>query len=75
MKNIGHWKRGNQYWHIKEDGALLINLPEDNHHYNGDVIFFNPNDSPVFYQKGRVKIKKEEWNKVKNDLIERLINF
>ena len=74
--NLGYFKRNNQYWHIKNTETLLINLPEKNNHYNGDSsIFFHPDDSPVTCQEGREKITKEEFEKVKNDYVNRISTF
>lgn len=73
----GFFKRGlYQYWHIKEDETLLINLPEKGRHYNGDsTIFFHPTDSPVFEHGGRIAISRKEFEEVKKKYLERVAKF
>lgn len=75
---VGYWRRGqNQYWHIKEDSALLINLSEEGKHYDGDghYIFFKWPDSVIRHHAGRVPITREEFEKVKGTLVKRILNF
>jgi len=76
-KYQGYWRRGRfQYWHIKENGALLINTAEPNAHYNGDAhIFFDENDSPANHHVGRCPITKEEFDQVKELHIKRLNEY
>lgn len=81
MKNpknlIGYWKRGkNQFWHITEDSALLINNSEPNAHYDGNAhIFFEPQDGPVMNTDGRYRITEVEFELVKTEHIHRLNQF
>lgn len=54
----------------------MVNLSEDNKHYDGDAhIFFNKTDSPVYCQSGRVKISKEEFEGAVLAHINRLESF
>ena len=75
---VGYWRRGNdQYWHIKEDSALLINLSVEGKHYDGDghYIFFQWPDSTIRYHLGREKITKREFEKIRRKLIHRISSF
>ncbi|MEM8510397.1 MAG: hypothetical protein AAF717_21365 [Bacteroidota bacterium] len=75
-KHLGYWKRNNQYWRITEHKTLMVNLSEDNRHYDGDAhIFFNKTDSPVYCQSGRVKISREEFEGAVLAHINRLESF
>ncbi|MEO1099270.1 MAG: hypothetical protein AAFX57_16180 [Bacteroidota bacterium] len=75
---LGYWRRGDgQYWHIKEDSALLINLPRKGFHYDGDgsYIFFKWPDSTISYNVGRVSCTKEEFDKARRHVIKRLADY
>jgi len=73
----GYWKRSDhQYWHIKSDSALLINIGKEGFHYNGDAhIFFEGNESSVYYAYGRVRITRKEFEEVKREHLSRLNDF
>ena len=75
---VGHWKRGDdQYWHIREDSALLINLPVEGQHYDGNVslIYFKWPDTTIRYHFNRKSISKKEFDKVRRAAIRRLAEF
>lgn len=73
----GYWRRGlDQYWHIKKEGALLINQPHKDRHYDGDAhIFFKINDSVTQHHQGREPITKEEFEAVKAEHIRRINEY